>query len=57
MRRVHNIYTSSIDGLKGFPEAVNAVFPKIKIQLCIVHIVRNSLKYVSQSFYVQFYSL
>ena len=34
-----------MDGLTGFPEAINAVFPKTKIQLCIVHLVRNSLRY------------
>jgi len=33
-------------GLKGFPDAVNAVYPETQIQLCIVHMVRNSLKYV-----------
>lgn len=36
-----------MDGLKGFPEAVNAVFPQTRIQLCIVHMIRNSTKYVS----------
>ena len=36
-----------VDGLKGFPDAINAVFPETNIQLCIVHMVRNSLKYVS----------
>ena len=36
-----------VDGLKGFPEAINSVFPETHIQLCIVHMVRNSLKYVS----------
>ena len=46
-RGVKDIYIASVDGLKGFPEAINTVFPKTKIQLCIVHIVRNSLKYVS----------
>ncbi len=35
-----------VDGLTGFPEAINAVTPKTDIQLCIVHMVRNSLKYV-----------
>ncbi len=35
-----------MDGLTGFPEAINAVFPKTKIQLCIVHMVCNSMKYV-----------
>ena len=36
-----------MDGLKGFPEAIETVFPQTKVQLCIVHMVRNSLKYVS----------
>ena len=34
------------DGLKGFPEAIEAVFPKTEVQLCIVHMVRNSLRFV-----------
>jgi putative transposase len=34
------------DGLKGFPEAIEAVYPKAAVQLCIVHMVRNSLNYV-----------
>jgi transposase-like protein len=37
---------TAVDGLTGFPDAVNAVFPKAEVQLCIVHMVRNSLKYV-----------
>ena len=36
-----------VDGLKGFPDAINAVFPQTNVQLCIVHMVCNSLKYVS----------
>jgi putative transposase len=36
-----------MDGFKGFPDAVNAVFPQTRIQLCIVHMIRNSTKYVS----------
>lgn len=36
-----------MDGLTGFPEAINIVFPKTKVQLCIVHMIRNSVKYVS----------
>ena len=36
-----------MDGLKGFPEAIEAAFPKTEVQLCIVHQVHNSLKYVS----------
>jgi putative transposase len=36
-----------VDGLKGFPEAIEGLYPKTEIQLCIVHMVRNSLRYVS----------
>ena len=46
-RGVEDIFIACMDGLKGFPEAVNAVFPQTHIQLCIVHMVRNSTKFVS----------
>ena len=46
-RGVQDIYIASMDGLKGLPEAVNAVFPKALTQLCIVHLVRASLRYVT----------
>jgi len=46
-RGVQDIFIACVDGLKGFPEAIEAVFPQIQVQLCIVHMVRNSLKYVS----------
>jgi len=46
-RGIKDIFIACVDGLKGFPEAINAVFPKTEIQLCIVHMVRNSLKFVS----------
>ena len=45
-RGVDDILIACVDGLKGFPEAINTVFPKTQIQLCIVHMVRNSLKFV-----------
>ena len=45
-RGVKDILIASVDGLTGFPEAINAVFPQADVQLCIVHMVRNSLKYV-----------
>lgn len=45
-RGVQDILIASVDGLSGFPEAINAVFPKTDVQLCIVHMVRNSLRYV-----------
>ena len=46
-RGLKDIFIACVDGLKGFPDAINAVFPKTEIQLCIVHMVRNSLKFVS----------
>ena len=45
-RGVKDILMACVDGLKGFPDAINAVFPDTRIQLCIVHMVRNSVKYV-----------
>jgi putative transposase len=45
-RGVQDIFIACVDGLKGFPDAINAVFPQTHIQLCIVHMVRNSLKFV-----------
>lgn len=45
-RGVEDILIASIDGLKGFPEAIAKAFPKTEIQLCVVHQIRNSLKYV-----------
>jgi transposase-like protein len=50
-RGVKEIFIASVDGLKGFPEAINTVYPDTKVQLCIVHMVRNSLKYVSYKDY------
>jgi putative transposase len=35
-----------VDGLKGFPEAIEAIFPKTTVQTCVVHLIRHSLKYV-----------
>ena len=46
-RGVQDILIACVDGLKGFPEAINSVYPQTQIQLCIIHMVRNSLKYVS----------
>ena len=46
-RGVQDILIACVDGLKGFPEAIAAEYPETRIQLCIVHMVRNSLKYVS----------
>ena len=46
-RGVQDIFIACVDGLKGFPEAIEAVYPKAAVQLCIVHMVRNSLNYAS----------
>jgi putative transposase len=46
-RGVEDILIASVDGLKGFPEAIAAVYPRTQVQLCIVHMIRNSLRYVS----------
>jgi transposase-like protein len=45
-RGVKDVLVACIDGLKGFPEAIATVFPKTQVQLCIVHMVRNSLAFV-----------
>jgi putative transposase len=42
-----DIFIACVDGLKGFPEAIEAIYPNIQVQLCIVHLVCNSLFYVS----------
>jgi len=46
-RGVREILIACVDGLKGFPEAIAAEFPRTRIQLCIVHMVRNTLRFIS----------
>jgi len=46
-RGIQDILIASVDGLKGFPEAINAIFPNTEVQLCIVHQIRNSIRYVA----------
>ena len=46
-RGLNDILIACEDGLKGFPDAINTVYPEARIQLCIVHMVRNSLRFVS----------
>lgn len=46
-RGLNDILIACVDGLKGFPDDINTVYPKARIQLCIVHMVRNSLRFVS----------
>jgi hypothetical protein len=45
-RGVRDILICCVDGLKGFPEAIEAIFPKTVVQTCVVHLIRHSLKYV-----------
>lgn len=49
-RGVQDIFIACVDGLKGFPEAIEAIYPYTTVQLCIVHMVRYSLNYVSWKF-------
>jgi putative transposase len=46
-RGVKDLFIVCVDGLKGFPQAIEAVFPRAQVQLCIVHLVRASLNYVN----------
>jgi len=46
-RGVEDILIACVDGLTGFPQAIEAVYPETRVQLCVVHMVRNSLKYVA----------
>ncbi len=46
-RGLEDILIACVDGLTGFPQAIEAVYPDTRVQLCVVHMVRNSLKYVA----------
>ena len=46
-RGIDDILVAAVDGLKGFPEAIKSIFPKTEVQLCVIHQIRNSLKYVA----------
>lgn len=46
-RGVKDILIACVDGLKGFPEAIETIYPKTEVQLCIIHQIRNSMKYVA----------
>ena len=53
-RGVEDILIACVDGLKGFPDAIITVFPKTEIQLCIIHMIRNSLKYIASKYQKEF---
>lgn len=46
-RRVEDIFIACFDRLKGFPDAIGTVYPEMQVQLCIVHQIRNNLRFVS----------
>ena len=47
-RGVQDMLIACVDGLKGFPEAIAAIFPKTEVQTCVVHQIRNSLRYIAE---------
>lgn len=51
---LEDILIACIDGLKGFPEAISNTFPKTSIQLCVVHQIRTSLRYLSSKYHKEF---
>lgn len=53
-RGVKDIMIACIDGLKGFPEAIKSIFPNTSIQLCVIHQIRNSVKYVGSKYQKEF---
>lgn len=46
-RGVEDIFIACVDGLKGFPDAISSVFPHIEVQQCVIHLIRNTLKYIA----------
>ena len=53
-RGVRDILIACVDGLKGFPEAIESIFPKTRVQLCVVHQIRASLRYLSSKHHKDF---
>lgn len=53
-RGVQDILIACVEGLKGFPDAIASVFPESTVQLCVVHQIRNSLKYVASKHQKEF---
>ncbi|NGX45351.1 MAG: hypothetical protein K940chlam2_00500 [Chlamydiae bacterium] len=53
-RGVEDIPIACMDGLKGLPEALKSVFPETEVQLCVIHMIRNSLKYIPHKYLKEF---
>ena len=47
-RGMQDMLIACVDGLKGFPKAIAAIFPKTKVQTCVAHQIRNSLRYITE---------
>lgn len=55
-RGVEEILIACVDGLKGFPDAISSVFPKVEVQQCVIHLIRNTLKYIAYKDSTEFMS-
>lgn len=55
-RGINDILITCVDGLKGFPEAIESIFPQTEVQLCVVHQIRNSMKYIGSKNQKEFMS-
>ncbi|AOF13963.1 transposase [Yersinia enterocolitica] len=53
-RSVNDILIACVDGLTGFPEAINSIYPDTEVQLCVIHQIRNSIKYVASKHHKAF---
>lgn len=53
-RGLQDILIACVDGLKGFPDAINSVYPQTEVQLCVIHQIRNSIKYVASKHHKAF---
>lgn len=53
-RGAKDILIACVDGLTGFPEAINSIYPQTEVQLCIIHQIRNSIKYVASKHHKAF---
>lgn len=51
---MEDILIACVDGLTGFPEAINSIYPQTEVQLCIIHQIRNSIKYVASKHHKAF---
>lgn len=51
---MEDILIACVDGLTGFPEAINSIYPQTEVQLCIIHQIRNSIKYVTSKHHKAF---